>query len=225
MLCPRCNSENELGEKFCRHCGAPLVDTELFMSAKEKKQRKKEIKKQEKLQKQQQQKTYSINVPKRTYTLEEKAYRRNPLRIVGSLLKSLVMLIVLIFLVYYGGGFILTKIAESSDSYPIGDVKVPSVNYVIGDREIRKVKFDFDDGFKTEYQFTNIINRSEDLTKYISYLIKNNGFELTNEFNPDVDSGNITLVINPVNVNSDKIVMDISWTYNTYTLVLYKTKK
>ena len=61
--------------------------------------------------------------------------------------------------------------------------------------------------------------------KYISYLIKNNGFELTDEFNPDVDRGNITLVINPVNVNSDKIVMDISWTYNTYTLVLYKTKK
>ena len=39
MLCPRCNSENELGEKFCRFCGAPLIDTELFLDPKEQKRR------------------------------------------------------------------------------------------------------------------------------------------------------------------------------------------
>ena len=44
MLCPRCNSENELGEKFCRFCGAPLIDTELFLDPKEQKRREKILK-------------------------------------------------------------------------------------------------------------------------------------------------------------------------------------
>ncbi len=224
MLCPRCNSENELGEKFCRHCGAPLVDTELFMSAKEKKQRQKEIKKQEKLQKKQQQKKYSINVSKKTYTLDEKAYRRDPLRIVGSLVKSLIILIILIVLIYFGGGFVLAKITESTDTYSVSGTKVPSINYVVGDRTVKKVNFKFKNGFKTEYQYINIDNKVDDLSKYISYLLTNNKFQLENEFNPNLDNGSTTLSVNPTTMNSDKIIVEINWTNNAYSLTLYKQK-
>ncbi len=228
MLCPRCNSENELGEKFCRHCGAPLVDEELFLSDKERKLRKKEKKRQEKLKRKQEQKTYSINVkqgPKKTYSLNEKAYRRDPARMAFSLFKSLIVLVIIIILGYYLGGYILKVVAEKTDHYSAGGTNVASVNYVLGDRPVKKVKYSYDNGIKVEYQFDAVDNKGDDLTKYVSYVMEHNKFLIEgNEFNPSTENGSVKLYVQPTTLNSDKIIMEINWTTNAYSITLYKQK-
>ncbi len=240
MLCPRCNSENEMGEKFCRHCGAPLADTELFMSPKEKKIRQKELKRQEKLkrkqEKAQEKKTYTINVPDqkkvnttgngntRTYTLNEKAYRRNPISMALSLFKSFIVLIVIILLVYYVGGYLLTVSAENTESYGIGGTRVPSVNYVLGDRDVTKVKYSYDKGLKVEYTFENVENVSEDLTNYVKYLMEHNNYQIEGDFNSTLPNGTVKLYISPSTINSDKIYTEINWATNSYVVTLYKVK-
>ena len=225
MLCPRCNSENEAGEKFCRHCGAPLVDTELFMSEKERKIRKKEIKRLEKQkEKEERLKNNASRVPKKTYTLNEKAYRRNYTSMVISLAKSLTILVVILILVYFIGNYVLKIVAEKTDHYGVGGTNIASVNYVLGDRSVKKVKYSYDNGLKVEYIFENIDNVSTDLNKYVAYLMENNKFLIDGSFDLSLENGKTKLYAQPTTLNEDKIIMELSWTKDSYSFVLYKQK-
>ena len=228
MLCPRCNSENDLGEKFCRHCGAPLIDRELFLDPKE----KKKLEKQKKLQKKQELKNakknnYDPNVTgaKRTYSLSENAYRRSQTSVLLSLAKSLVILLVIIIGLYFLVGFILTKVYENADTYSVGGIKIPSANFVLGDRQIRKVKDSYKDKiFKTEYIFKNVEEPTTDIIKYISYLLENDKFEIINDFNPSFDTGSTKLATKSSKTFDDMIVVELSWTTKSITVTTYTTK-
>lgn len=227
MLCPRCNSENDLGEKFCRHCGAPLVDNELYMSDKEKKFREKERKKQEKLQRKNSSgisQQLQAKAQKKTYTLDEQAYRRDPTKMIMSLAKSLIVLLALIVLIYFGGGFLLKNISENIDNYHVAGTKVPSVNYVVGDRKIAKVSYSYDKGIKTQYKFENVEDTKTDLIKYIGYVMEHNKFEIASNFDPSQDNGTVKLIIKSDSKNTDNVVLMIEWTKTTYTLTFYKEK-
>lgn len=233
MLCPRCNSENEAGEKFCRHCGSPLTDTELFMSPQERKFRKKELKRQERLERKKQVKSYNINVaksnkknnvPRRTYSINEKAYQRNPLYLAGSLIKSVIVLIVIVLLVYFVGGFVLTKVAENTSNYGVAGIEVPSINYVLGDRTVKKVKYSYDKKLIVEYMFENVENPTDDLSKYIAYLMEHNKFTIDGQYDSSLENGTVKLKYVPESENADTVIADINWTTNGYSLTFYKDK-
>ena len=226
MLCPRCNSENEMGAKFCRHCGAPLTDTELFMSPKEKKMQAKNLKRQQKMLKKQQQNQNKINtVSKRTYTLNEKKYRRNYVSVFLNFIKSLIILAIVLVAGYYLGKFLLTKVAENTKNYTISGRYIPSINYIIGDRDVKEVKFTYDEKIlKTHYFFENVANPTDDLNKYIIYLIENNDFEIIQDFNTTKEVGNGKIAIKAKNKNDITLVMDFNWTKDSYELIFYKDK-
>ncbi len=226
MLCPRCNSENEAGEKFCRHCGAPLVDTELFMSERERKIRKKEIKRLEKQKEKEERLKNNPKgiIPKRTYTLNENAYKRNYTSMAISLAKSIAILVVILILVYFIGNYVLKIIAEKTDHYSVSGTNIASVNYVLGDRPVKKVKYSYDNGLKVEYTFENIDNVSTDLNKYVAYLMEHNKFLIDDTFDLSLENGKTKLYAQPTTLNEDKIIMELSWTKNSYSFVLYKQK-
>lgn len=209
MLCPRCNSENELGEKFCRHCGAPLTDKELFSKTPDNSLSQRIM---EKIIPSTSQKPHSLN---------SKAYKRNNSSAIVSLVKSLIVLIILLIGFYYLAGFVLGKIAENTNNYSISGKDIPSINYVLGDRSVKKVKYSYDDKkIKVEYIFENIEEPTTDLVKYVSYLMANNKFELQTNFDP-TEEGNIKLAAIEA---ENKYIVDINWTKDSYSLVLYKDK-
>lgn len=233
MLCPRCNSENELGEKFCRFCGAPLIDTELFLDPKEQKRREKNRKKQQRLKEKDEQARRNATamvqnngtVPKRTYSLIEKAYQRDYTRIILSLAKSIIILVILLAVIYFIFSFVSVKYAESTHNYSVSGNDIPSLNYVVGDRSIKKVKYSFDNHiFKTQYIFENISNPTNDILKYTAYLTSNNKYQIIKDFDPSLENGNAKLAVKSVSTFEDMIVLEINWTKNSYSIIVYKEK-
>lgn len=219
MLCPRCNSENDLGEKFCKFCGAPLTDTDLANNLKEEKKAKK--KKEVKIAKQKA--AMPQRQSKRTYSLNETAYRRDRIAPLISLAKSLVILLVLIVAIYFLIMFILTKSANSTDNYSIGGDPVPSVKYVIGDREISKVKISYKGGVLSKtYYFKNMDDLANDLIKYVGYLMQNNSYEILTDFNPTIDNGSTKLVAPSTKAYGNVDVIEISWSGNECAFKMYR---
>lgn len=219
MLCPRCNSENDLGEKFCKFCGAPLTDTDLVYNLKEKvkKQKQKRIK----VPKQKIQRPNSQS--QRTYSLDEKAYRRDKIGPIISLAKSLVILIILVIAIYFLAMFILTKNASSTDNYSIGGDSVPSVKYVLGQREISKIKYNYKDGVLSKtYYFKDMENLANDLIKYVGYLMENNSYEILTDFNPTVDGGSTKLAATSLKTYGSLDVIEISWSGKDCTMKMYR---
>lgn len=223
MLCPRCNSENETGAKFCRFCGAPLTDTELFIDPKELKRREKLKKTQERKMKKEQ--SNAVNVPRRTYSLNEQAYQRNHLKPLLSIAKSILVLAVLLVCLYFLVGFISVKYAESSSSYSAGGNKIPSINYVLGDRDISKVERSYKEHiFKTKYIFKNVENRASDLIKYTGYLTGKSGYQFIEEFKIADETGITKLATKSAISSENMTVVEINWTKDSYTLTIYKDK-
>ena len=222
MLCPRCNSENELKDKFCRFCGAPLYETEVFIDPKEKKRQEKILKKQERLNDKMKQKQ---NLPKRTYSLNENVHRNSGLNNLLSIIKSLIILAILIVVIYIIFNIISVKMAQNGNDFSVNGNKIPSINYVVGERKVEKVKRSFDNHiFKTEYIFIDIDKSTDDILKYISYLMDKNSFQIIKDFDPSLENGTAKIATNSQTKFEDMVVLEIKWEKNKYHIITYSTK-
>ena len=240
MLCPRCNSENDAGEKFCRHCGAPMADRDLFLSEKEKKKLEKEKQKKEKkvnlkkikisnfklkTKKNEEHSSEDESKPKRTYSVNEETYHRNYTKMIISLSKSVFMLLVIIVMIYFVSGFILVSYFKNASNYSVSGNKIPTANYVLGDRKLNKVKFSFEGGsLKTKYIFENVDSPRKDVVSYVTYLIEKSNFRILGDYNTTVAEGSVKLGANSVNVPDDMVVVEIQWTKKTITIITSHSK-
>lgn len=219
MLCPRCNSENDLGERFCKFCGAPLTDAVAPVQEERKIRKQKPVKQPKAPREPRTQRT-----PRRTYSLNEGAYRRDHVGPIISIFKSILILLVLVVLIYFIVTAVMVKRAQSTDTYNIGGDKIASVNYVLGDRDLYKVKYGWEDGTLTKtYLIRNMDNMSEDLIKYIGYLIENHSFTLDGIFDPSQSESSIRLIANSASAYANVDVVEISWNDEECGIKMYRT--
>ena len=69
--------------------------------------------------------------------------------------------------------------------------------------------------------YSNVKNPTDDLTKYVRYLIDNEDFGVTAAYNPDVVPGSTQLA--KESADKGKIIMlDIEYTQNGYMLIFSK---
>ena len=220
MLCPRCNSENDFGAKFCKFCGAPLTDSDLYKEKDALQKKKRHLKKNNSIKPRSQRQP---RVTRKTYSLNEKAYRRSILGPIFSLIKSLIVLILIIIFVYFMAKILLVAIANNSNNYSIWGDSIPSVKYVVGDRKVKSIDYNYENKvlYKT-YNFEESNNLANELTKYVGYLIQNNSYELLTDFNPSTASGKTILSsISSSEVESYNII-EISWNNNIFSITVYR---
>ena len=226
MLCPRCNSENDTGEKFCRHCGAPLVDTELFKSEEEiKKEEELKRKRQKNQNKEKQVQQNNTNRPKRTYSLIEKVYSRNYSKRILSLVKSVFILLIIIIAIYFISKYLLASVFQKANDYSVSGNKIPSVNYVLGDRKLKTVNYSIENMiFKTTYIYENVEKPRLDVINYVSYLKEKKNYEVIDGFDMTGESGKVIMITKSTTVLDDKIVVEINWTKNSINITTYHNK-
>ena len=89
----------------------------------------------------------------------------------------------------------------------------------------KKVKYSFDNHiFKTQYVFENISNPTNDILKYTAYLTSNNKYQIIEDFDPSLENGSAKLAVKSVSTFEDMIVVEINWTKNSYSIIVYKDK-
>lgn len=209
MLCPRCNSENETGTKFCKFCGSPLVDTDLFLDQNTLKKRDKERKKEEK------------KLERQNRRKEARPYRRPIFRIFFRFISSLILIIVLAIAGVYLLNFVNVKMSNDMDTYKAKGVSIPSIKYVINNREVTEVKYSYVNNiFKKSYVYGNVEDAANDLIKYVSYLMEHEKFELLTPFNP-AQPGSARLVAESTSTIGYLTVVDIDFTDSSYTITVY----
>ena len=72
--------------------------------------------------------------------------------------------------------------------------------------------------------FENVEKPTDDLSKYIAYLMEHNKFIIDGQYDSSLEIGNVKLKYVPESENADTVIADIIWTTNGYSLTFYKDK-
>ncbi len=90
-------------------------------------------------------------------------------------------LIIVLFIVLIVGSNILTSITNAyfsgskSGFYKLGNVTIPSVESVVGNREFNLI---YKDRAELRYSYTKVKNPLDDVNKYIKYLTDECGYDI-----------------------------------------------
>jgi len=75
----------------------------------------------------------------------------------------------------------------NADYYKLGKDRIPSIKLVVDKRPVEKVETATSGGLTTQtIAYSNVKNPTDDLAKYVRYLIDNKDFGVTAAYNPDV---------------------------------------
>lgn len=213
MLCPRCNSENEPGAKFCKFCNAPLKDLGITPT-----NVKVKNKNRFNLHRNHIQANGNVN------DNSNKIYRRNKIGGIFSFLISFIILAIILVGIFFLCLFMINKLYENADNYKVGNDKIPSIKYILGSRELKNIDYKFNNAtLERVYNYENVPDVNGDLNKYIAYLMQNQGFNLLSEFN-NTPTGSVKLAAVAQKAFEDVIVLEINWTENSYSLYFYNDK-
>ena len=213
MLCPRCNSENEPGAKFCKFCNAPLKDLGITpTNVKVKNKNRFNLRRNH------------IQANGNVNDNSNKIYRRNKIGGIFSFLISFIILAIILVAIFFLCLLMINKLYENADNYKVGNDKIPSIKYILGSRELKNIDYKFNNAtLERVYNYENVPDVTGDLNKYIAYLMQNQGFNLLSEFN-NTPTGSVKLAAVAQKAFEDVIVLEINWTENSYSLYFYNDK-
>lgn len=137
------------------------------------------------------------------------------------LIITLTFIIILSMIIFLS--FIANLMKEKNDKYYIlGKDKIPSINLIVGKRELSSYKNLEGDNITTKiYKYKNISNPKSDLSDYVNKLKSDYGYLYTSEINLTKSKGKFQLGNN--SIDSKKIIiMDFSYNKNSYTIKITK---
>lgn len=220
-FCPKCGAVVQPGKKFCAACGAPQKGSGAARTVPE---------------------PGGQPAPQPTYAQQPAAsqYAQQPppnpvhaqsgyapapkkggcAKIALIVIGSLVGLVALIFVVV----FVVINNTANADYYKLGKDQIPSIKLVVEKRSVGKVEGATSGGVTTKtISYTDVESPTDDLTEYVTYLLDNEDFGVTEEYNPDVIPGSTQLAKESVD-DGKIIILDIEYDQGGYTLVFTKGK-
>lgn len=108
---------------------------------------------------------------------------------------------------------------NNKETYTIDGQKIYSIKHVVGKRSLNGISVSYSGGESTkEYQYSGIKQtRVDDLSTYVSYLTETEHFKANTSYTFEDLYGDLRLT-------RENIDIYISWSENTYTLILTSEK-
>ncbi|MBO6145864.1 MAG: hypothetical protein J6O62_03610 [Bacilli bacterium] len=137
------------------------------------------------------------------------------------LIITLTFIIILSMIIFLS--FIANLIKEKDENYYVfGKDKIPSINLILGKRELSSYKkLDGDNIITKIYKYKNIKDPKSDLSNYVDKLKNDYNYLYTSEINLKKSKGKFQLGNN--SIDSNKIlIIDFSYDKDSYTIKITK---
>lgn len=145
---------------------------------------------------------------------------KSQIKVIIAVIRGIVLLLI-IFIVAMGIlGFTIVNKQKKAEFYSLGNDKIATIAKVVDVRDVVKISTETSGGVITKNIKYKSDSSDTDITKYISYLIENEGF-ITTTLNDDKEG----IVLGKESVDTGEIILvDVKMNEQGYTLFLIKGK-